>query len=111
MSSFFHLIMEADGDPIEAFDPGPVEEAPADTQPAPENEDDGASPPNPVDDSMDELAGFDDSAPDAEGEPGGDEMSTDEDQAAEEEPENQNMSEKANNALNQNLYRHGALRG
>jgi len=108
MSSFFHLIMEADGDPVEAFDPGPVEEAPADPQPAPENGDDGASPPNPVDDSMDELAGFDDSAPDAEGEPGGDEMSGDMSEDGDQtdgEPENQNLSEKANNALNQNLYR------
>jgi len=105
MSSFFHLIMEADGDPLEAFDPGPVEEAPADPQPAPENQDDGASPPNPVDDSIDELAGFDDSDPNAdEGEPGGDGMA-DEDGQTEEEPENQNLSEKANNALNQNLYR------
>jgi len=104
MSRFFHLIMEADGDPVEAFDPGPVEEAPADPQPAPENSDDGASPPNPVDDSMDELAGFDDSAPDAEGEPGGDEMSDEGDQNGEEE-EPENLSEKANNALNQVLYR------
>lgn len=105
MSSFFHLIMEADGDPLEAFDPGPVEEAPADPQPAPENQDDGASPPNPVDDSIDELAGFDDSDPNAdEGEPGGDGMADDDGQT-EEEPENQNLSEKANNALNQNLYR------
>lgn len=104
MRGLFHLIMEADGDPLEAFDPGesmdapPEEEAPPQEAPSePQQGDDTPPPPN--DEGMDELAGFEDTD---EGDQMGSEDASNDDQT--ENQEDQKLSEKANSVLNQALY-------
>lgn len=101
--NFFHLIMEADGDPLESFDAGgdaPAEDAPPPADaPAPDQGDD--APPSPVDPAMDEMAGFDDTAPIEDEETDGDGTSED---GTNENQEDQKLSEKANSVLNQALY-------
>lgn len=104
MQNLFHIIMEADGDPLEAFDPGESADAapaeqPAEPAPAPEQGDD--TPPPPTDEGMDELAGFDDTA-EGDDQMGGDETS--EDGTNDESQEDEKLSEKANSVLNQALY-------
>lgn len=104
MQNLFHIIMEADGDPLEAFDPGESTDAapaeqPAEPAPAPEQGDD--TPPPPTDEGMDELAGFDDTA-EGDDQMGGDETS--EDGTNDESQEDEKLSEKANSVLNQALY-------
>lgn len=104
MQNLFHIIMEADGDPLEAFDPGESTDAapaeqPAEPAPAPEQGDD--TPPPPTDEGMDELAGFDDTAA-GDDQMGGDETS--EDGTNDESQEDEKLSEKANSVLNQALY-------
>lgn len=104
MQNLFHIIMEADGDPLEAFDPGESTDAapaeqPAEPAPAPEQGDD--TPPPPTDEGMDELAGFDDTA-EGDDQMGGDDTS--EDGTNDESQEDEKLSEKANSVLNQALY-------
>lgn len=105
MRNLFHVIMEADGDPLEAFDSGEAEEAPQSDAPVedapPQNDAGDDTPPEPAESEMDELAGFDDSAGGEDDlQAGGEEAATDEEQPQ----EDQKLSEKANSVLNQSLY-------
>lgn len=97
MSNLFHLIMEADGDLVEPFDPGaetgseaPPQEAQPDSAPPPIDgggNDGGLV--QPFDDTADDSNIFDDG---------------NQDQGQQNLEEDQHLSEKANNVLNQALY-------
>lgn len=102
MSNLFHLIMEADGDLVEPFDPGaPADDAGgSEAEPSQDNSQPEDAPP-PPDDGGDLAQPFDDSADDGGfgDDGGGEEDGQDQDQH-----EDQSLSVKANSVLNQTLY-------
>ena len=99
MSNLFHLIMEADGDLVEPFDAGAAADA-VESEAEPQEAQPDDTPPAGGNDES--LPPFDDS-----GDEGGDESYDsydDENQDGDSKPEEQKLSDKANNVLNQTLY-------
>lgn len=103
MSNLFHLIMEADGDLVEPFDPGaPANDAGgSEAEPSQDNSQPEDAPP-PPDDGGDLAQPFDDSADD--GGFGGDDGGGEDDGQDQDQHEDQSLSVKANSVLNQTLY-------
>lgn len=102
MSNLFHLIMEADGDLVEPFDAGSAAEAvESEAEPPQDNSQPENAPP--LADGGDEglAEPFDDTASDE-----GDYDETGDDENTEEEQKpDESLSQKANDALNQSLYK------
>lgn len=99
MSNLFHLIMEADGDLVEPFDPGSAD-AGSEAEPSQDNSQPDDAPP-PTDGGDDSLAEpFDDTL--GEDDYGGEEG--DQENGDQNQQENQALSVKANSVLNQSLY-------
>ena len=106
--SLFYLIMEADGDEVAPFDAGEGADtsAPAADPPPDTGSDLGDSGPPPLEDSGgDDLSGFSDS--DDGGDMGGfgDESDNGSDDGKADDKNAEKLSEKANNVLNQELYK------
>lgn len=94
MRNLFMMVMEADGDEMQPFDPGPdepMDQAPA--EPSPEGNQDLGPPPMSENDDM--MPSEDSMMDDTMG---------DETQGEEDEKEDTSLSEKASNIMNQKLY-------
>ena len=104
--NLFYAVMEADGDLLEPFTPteepeaGMAEEQQGQTNEQPPADMGADSPPDPGG-GMEDLGSFDETGGDMEGEPGeeGDDPNGEGQNAT-----NQNLSQKANDVLNQRLY-------
>jgi hypothetical protein len=104
--NFFYMVMEADGDEIEPFDDSAGDDAPADAPPEdtapPATDDGGSDEPPPLNDEddgsmdmgMDDSSLGDDSSDDSGGSDDGDDA----------DKKDENLANKANNILNQQLY-------
>lgn len=101
MSNLFRMIMEADGDLVEPFDPGAGGDAAPEADPTQNAQPEDAPPPPPLDNSGggDLSQPFDDSFGD--GGFGGEENQNGQDQ---DQQQDQSLSIKANAVLNQSLY-------
>lgn len=104
--NFFYMVMEADGDEIEPFDDSAGDDASADAPPEdtapPATDDGGSDEPPPLNDEddgsmdmgMDDSSLGDDSSDDSGGSDDGDDA----------DKKDENLANKANNILNQQLY-------